>query len=132
MWKARPIVASAVGGIVDQVVSGAHGLLVSNPADLESFGTAVETLLQGTVAVFSNSGGFTTTIAQYPMLAIRSPLRPRARAFPTRSNPDTLVALADPCQLSSACVGRVRDARRRSSGSEIPGITKIVFFISIL
>ena len=46
MWKARPIVASAVGGIVDQVVSGAHGLLVADPTDLESFGTAVETLLR--------------------------------------------------------------------------------------
>ena len=45
MWKSRPIVASAVGGIVDQIVNGAHGLLVGDPADLASFGTAVETLL---------------------------------------------------------------------------------------
>lgn len=45
MWKSRPIVASAVGGIVDQIVNGAHGLLVADPADLASFGTAVETLL---------------------------------------------------------------------------------------
>ena len=42
MWKSRPIVASAVGGIVDQVVSGAHGLLVADPSDLASFGNAVE------------------------------------------------------------------------------------------
>jgi len=46
MWKARPIVASAVGGIVDQVVSGQHGLLVSDPQDLCSFGSAVEALLR--------------------------------------------------------------------------------------
>jgi trehalose synthase len=46
MWKARPIVASAVGGIVDQVVSGEHGLLVTDPHDLRSFGAAVETLLR--------------------------------------------------------------------------------------
>jgi trehalose synthase len=46
MWKARPIVASAVGGIVDQIVSGAHGLLVADPRDLASFGSAVETLLR--------------------------------------------------------------------------------------
>jgi len=46
MWKARPIVASAVGGIGDQIMSGAHGLLVSDPRDLASFGTAVETLLR--------------------------------------------------------------------------------------
>lgn len=46
MWKAQPIVASSVGGIVDQIVSGAHGLLVDDPSDLASFGRAVETLLR--------------------------------------------------------------------------------------
>jgi len=46
MWKSRPIVGSAVGGIVDQVVSGEHGLLVEDPLDLASFGAAVETLLR--------------------------------------------------------------------------------------
>jgi trehalose synthase len=46
MWKARPIVASAVGGIVDQVVSHEHGLLVEDPGDLQGFGTAVERLLR--------------------------------------------------------------------------------------
>ena len=46
MWKSRPVVASAVGGIVDQIVNGAHGLLISDPRDLASFGTAVETLLR--------------------------------------------------------------------------------------
>jgi trehalose synthase len=46
MWKGRPIVASAVGGIVDQIVDGVHGLLVEDPRDLRVFGTAVETLLR--------------------------------------------------------------------------------------
>ncbi|HYX89830.1 MAG TPA: glycosyltransferase, partial [Gaiellaceae bacterium] len=46
MWKARPIVASAVGGIVDQVVSGEHGVLVDDPLDLGAFGAAVEALLR--------------------------------------------------------------------------------------
>jgi trehalose synthase len=46
MWKARPIVASAVGGIVDQVECGQHGLLVDDPLDLASFGAAVEALLR--------------------------------------------------------------------------------------
>jgi trehalose synthase len=45
MWKRRPIVASAVGGIVDQVVYGETGLLVEDPYDLEEFGRAVERLL---------------------------------------------------------------------------------------
>ena len=32
MWKARPVVASAVGGIQDQIVDGESGVLVDDPA----------------------------------------------------------------------------------------------------
>jgi trehalose synthase len=46
MWKGRPVVASAVGGIVDQIVDGETGLLVEDPHDPESFGNAVERLLR--------------------------------------------------------------------------------------
>jgi trehalose synthase len=46
MWKTRPIVASAVGGISDQVVSGTHGLLIDDPDDLAAFGAAVTALLE--------------------------------------------------------------------------------------
>ena len=35
MWKHRPVVASRVGGIVDQIVDGEHGLLIDDPHDLE-------------------------------------------------------------------------------------------------
>lgn len=45
MWKARPVVASRVGGIEDQVESGESGLLVDDPRDLESFGAAVVRVL---------------------------------------------------------------------------------------
>jgi trehalose synthase len=44
MWKARPVVASAVGGIVDQLPDDA-GVLLHDPADLAAFGDAVATLL---------------------------------------------------------------------------------------
>ena len=46
MWKTRPVVASAVGGIVDQVIHDETGLLVEDPHDLESFGAAVDRLLR--------------------------------------------------------------------------------------
>ena len=46
MWKTRPVVASAVGGIVDQVIHEETGLLVDDPHDLEAFGAAVERLLR--------------------------------------------------------------------------------------
>jgi trehalose synthase len=49
MWKARPVVASAVGGIVDQVVDGETGLLVDDPSDLAGFGAAVARLLRDPV-----------------------------------------------------------------------------------
>jgi trehalose synthase len=45
MWKSRPVVASAVGGIIDQIMDGKTGLLVRDPSDLRSFGAAVQRLL---------------------------------------------------------------------------------------
>jgi trehalose synthase len=38
MWKSRPVVASAVGGIVDQIMDEETGLLLHDPNDLEAFG----------------------------------------------------------------------------------------------
>jgi trehalose synthase len=35
MWKARPVVASGLGGIRDQITDGRDGLLVANPYDLD-------------------------------------------------------------------------------------------------
>jgi trehalose synthase len=45
MWKSRPVVASAVGGIVDQVTSST-GILLDDPHDLEKFGDLVAGLLE--------------------------------------------------------------------------------------
>jgi trehalose synthase len=45
MWKSKPIVASAVGGIVDQIISGEDGLLIQDPHDLAGFGREVRRLL---------------------------------------------------------------------------------------
>jgi trehalose synthase len=46
MWKARPVVASAVGGIKDQIEDGKTGLLLENPRDLMAFAEAVVRLLE--------------------------------------------------------------------------------------
>ncbi|MEJ7762406.1 MAG: glycosyltransferase, partial [Thermomicrobiales bacterium] len=45
MWKARPIIASAVGGIRDQIVDGEHGILLGNPGDLGAAARAMRRLL---------------------------------------------------------------------------------------
>jgi trehalose synthase len=45
MWKSRPVVASAVGGIKDQITDGETGVLLDDPGDLERFGDVVRELL---------------------------------------------------------------------------------------
>jgi trehalose synthase len=45
MWKARPVVASRVGGIQEQIVDGDSGVLLDDPRDLAVFGALVTSLL---------------------------------------------------------------------------------------
>jgi trehalose synthase len=45
MWKARPVVASRVGGIQDQVEDGRTGTLVDDPRDLPALARAIESIL---------------------------------------------------------------------------------------
>jgi trehalose synthase len=42
MWKARPMVASRVGGIQDQIEDGISGVLIDDPTDLEAVARAVD------------------------------------------------------------------------------------------
>jgi trehalose synthase len=44
MWKRRPVIASAVGGIQDQIVHGESGILV-DPLDLAAVGRALASIL---------------------------------------------------------------------------------------
>jgi glycosyltransferase involved in cell wall biosynthesis len=45
MWKERPVVASRIGGIPDQIEDGRLGMLISDPRDLKALGEAVGGLL---------------------------------------------------------------------------------------
>jgi trehalose synthase len=45
MWKGRPVVASQIGGIREQIEDGRTGFLV-DPTDLREFGERVSLLLQ--------------------------------------------------------------------------------------
>lgn len=45
MWKARPVIGSAVGGIQDQIADGT-GILLDDPTDLPAFGAALGGLLR--------------------------------------------------------------------------------------
>ena len=53
MWKARPVVATRVGGHQDQIEHRRTGLLVDDPSDLTAFGAAIAELL-------ANPGGALT------------------------------------------------------------------------
>jgi trehalose synthase len=45
MWKARPVIASAVGGIQDQIEDRISGLLLKDPTDLDDFAGTLRDLL---------------------------------------------------------------------------------------
>lgn len=46
MWKARPVVATRIGGIQDQIAGGQSGILLDDPLDLATYGEAVVGLLR--------------------------------------------------------------------------------------
>ncbi|RYC13391.1 glycosyltransferase [Nocardioides zhouii] len=45
MWKSKPVVASMVGGIRDQITDGVDGLQVPDPCDLDAFAAVLHHLL---------------------------------------------------------------------------------------
>jgi trehalose synthase len=46
MWKGRPVIASRVGGIQDQIVDGESGILLDDPADLDEYAAALSRVLK--------------------------------------------------------------------------------------
>lgn len=45
MWKARPVIASRIGGIQDQIADGRTGVLLDDPADLAAAAATIDELL---------------------------------------------------------------------------------------
>jgi trehalose synthase len=45
MWKSKPVIAGAVGGLQEQIIDGVTGRLIEDPADLDAFGRAAAELL---------------------------------------------------------------------------------------
>jgi trehalose synthase len=45
MWKARPVIASRVGGIQDQIRDGRDGLLLDDPTDVNALASSMERIL---------------------------------------------------------------------------------------
>lgn len=46
MWKGRPVLASAVGGIQDQIEDGVSGVLLKDPRDRDAFAAALAGILE--------------------------------------------------------------------------------------
>jgi len=46
MWKARPVVASAIGGIRDQIEDRKSGYLLADPTDLDAFSDTIREVLE--------------------------------------------------------------------------------------
>jgi trehalose synthase len=45
MWKEKPVVASALGGILDQIEDGKSGILLEDPTDADAFANVLAELL---------------------------------------------------------------------------------------
>jgi trehalose synthase len=66
LWKGRPVVASRVGGIQDQIVDGRDGLLVDDPHDLDAFASVLRRLLaDADLAALLGAGGHARVLAEF-------------------------------------------------------------------
>jgi trehalose synthase len=77
MWKSRPVVASAVGGIQDQIADGKEGLLLPDPHDLLGFAYRLHLLL--------DDASLPTTIGKHARERVRNEGGRRDRGRYTQS-----------------------------------------------
>jgi trehalose synthase len=92
MWKGRPVVASRIGGIQDQIVHGESGVLLDDPHDLDAFGAAVT--------------GLVTDPEQAPRMGERARERVRERFLSARSLLDYLDVVRKVLEPSPAPAAR--------------------------
>jgi trehalose synthase len=87
MWKSRPMIASAVGGIQDQIEDGVSGLLLADPCDLAGAGQLMARLLTDDALAAQLGAGARERVyqrflpdrhlLQYEQLLAEMPLAPR-------------------------------------------------------
>jgi trehalose synthase len=66
MWKGRPVVASRVGGIQDQIVDGRDGLLIDDPSDVTQLAAALGRLITDpALAARLGAGGRERALTDY-------------------------------------------------------------------
>jgi trehalose synthase len=94
MWKGRPVVASRVGGIEEQIVDGVSGVLLDDAHDLAAFGRAVTDLLADPQRAEQIGRGARERVRDH-FLSVQS--------------------LLD----YQALIGRILEQRQRSSGSRL-------------
>lgn len=83
MWKARPVIATRVGGIQDQITDRENGLLLDGPADPEAFAAALDNLFEDPAFAASLGAAAQETV--------------RSRYLETRSLLDHLELLLSHC-----------------------------------
>ncbi len=109
MWKARPVVASRVGGIQEQIADGETGVLV-DPRDLSAFADAVATQIRNPgpareMGVAGAGTGARAVPRPKPPAALRRPVRGAAHR-----NEHPLGQVAEPVRVAPqgepACADR--------------------------
>ena len=108
MWKARPVVASRIGGIQDQIVDGDSGLLLDDPRDLAPSGppsaACCATPNRPSASALTRTSGFARSS--------------RARAACSTTCASSARALSDEFRRSRwSVVGRLDGKRRRKGDS---------------
>jgi trehalose synthase len=71
MWKSKPVVASAVGGIKDQIIDGETGILIEDPADLKALAEALRKLVDDPELAARMGEASRTRVAKHFLAASR-------------------------------------------------------------